>query len=98
MNIRCGWVNTELDAQGAAERELLAQFGSADDLCSTLLQQPKRLIRFHGANCRGRRSGGKVAYLFLFSNSRTSSIVIGALCRSNDFWLFPRPRNGRSPA
>src|ERR1044071_3486118 len=37
-------------------------------------------------------------YLFLFSNSRTSSIVSGLFFWLSAFWLLPLPRNVRCPA
>ena len=110
VNIGCRWIDAEFDAQWAAEREFLAQLGFTDDLRSALLQDGKRFVRFHGATvaaavnvaqlCKLRCASYKLAppYLFLFSNSRTSSIVIGGFCRSNDFWLLPRSRKGRFPA
>src|SRR6478672_7225934 len=96
VNIRAGRVDPELHSERPTEREFFAQLVFADDLGSALFEQGQGFVRLHGPNEIPHRRG--MRYLFLFSNSRICSIVIGGFLRSSDFWLLPFSRKGRFPA
>ena len=71
MKIRTGGIDAQFNAQRPAESEFFTELGLADDLGAALLEKGKCLVRLHKIICRTGR------YLFLFSNSRTCSIVSG---------------------
>src|ERR1700737_2504009 len=95
MRISRARIDPELHAQWTTERKFLLQLGLAAYFGGTLFEGGESFSRLHGAIVQRRRAR---CYLFLLSNSRTSSMVNGLFCRLNAFWLLPRSRNGRFSA
>src|SRR5438477_10800988 len=95
MDIRAGGIDAELYPQRAICAQFLRQFHFADDLRGAAGESCKLIAHIMRTKNSAR---AETTYLFLFSNSRTSSIVSARSWACNAFWLFPCPRNGRLPA
>ena len=94
VQVRAGRIRAEFDPKRTPELELGPQLDLIDNLRGALAERTESLVWGHGAGA----NGSFACYLFLFSSSRTSSIVNGRSCALKDFWLLPRTRNGRVSA
>ena len=77
MQVGRARVDAKFHAKGTAERELLFELRLTDDLRGALFEGGESFVRLHDGIVQQRRAG---CYLFLLSNSRTSSMVMGWLC------------------
>jgi hypothetical protein len=65
VNVGTGWIDTELDAQRPAKRELFAQLRLTDDLRCALFQKNERFIRLHDPSRNGAPAAASALFVFV---------------------------------